>query len=272
MIKIWNPATYPDSINQIININIEFIENYWKYEKYLDELDSDRNIESIGIRIEGNKYYHPYFDAIHKISEALVGEMVFAYHYTRMVDEEVDDLRRYGFQLSTVDFLSERTQRLVVLGIISESEREHILIQSPLLHTGFGKRNDQIWFATDPFRLDSSNVNLLVGHWGGESAYWCVRGELLEKLQEIGQPRVIEVQLECGKEVDSQKRSSLARVICDRYAAQCGLVNFYSGVDICVRVTIPAKNIIGVISPDEKEFLGFGVSYPDDIEQYLRFR
>lgn len=143
---------------------------------------------------------------------------------------------------------------------------------TPLGSQKYGHRDNQVWFTTDPFETNSNSVNLLVGSWGGESTYWCLRGELAEKIKSIGTPRIVEVLLTCGEEIEGTKVRSLSGKMIKRFCADKGLVNYYEGSDICVRMNIPPEKIVQTISSGEERFAAFGNTYPDDVSAYSRFK
>lgn len=107
MIRLWNPSTYPEPIMDLLNEKEGYFRRYWEYERYLKSLDVDSDIEKLIIRHNGNKYFNDIEEIELLLSDILGGHNIACYHYTRLIDEEIERIKTEGFTVSTPQFLSE---------------------------------------------------------------------------------------------------------------------------------------------------------------------
>ena len=116
-----------------------------------------------------------------------------AWHYTRLTDAEVDGLTRDGVHLSTLESLRARLDALVAAGDLSPEQADE-LYRASRLHNERKIREKKFWMTSHPEPVDDPGVRELLGRWGGEVAYAGLEsGTLLNHLQTIGKPRVLEI-------------------------------------------------------------------------------
>lgn len=100
VIDIWNAETYTEDIHAFLNVHAETIIRYHRIKLQTDEEMA---------RHEGWKLRppNPFSDAYNRVNERLAELMepktIRAFHYTRMVDFEVEDVLANGFYAPTTE-------------------------------------------------------------------------------------------------------------------------------------------------------------------------
>jgi hypothetical protein len=122
-----------------------------------------------------------------------------AWHYTRLLDAEVDTIRKIGLYPSTLETLRQRQQALVDAGILTAADRDALYEASPF-HQQESSRSGRFWMVSEPVTTDDTGVELLLGHWGGEATYFWQRDErLVQLVASIGEPRILEIAVPIAK-------------------------------------------------------------------------
>lgn len=190
---------------------------------------------------------------------------VRAFHYTRMTDDEVDRLRTRGVTLTSVDFLRERIDRRVEAGDLSRRLGDQIVSRTALDNPEFGTR-DGFWLSALPIPIDDGSVNLLLQHWGGESAYWTFQtgteDSVLDALRRIGRARIIELQVPIASVLFGDTGGGTASNILDVYAKLLGIQRYPYGRDLNVIAPLPSSSILRVHNEGETDFHCMGTRYP----------
>ena len=93
-------------------------------------------------------------------------KIVRAFHYTRMMDDEVERLRPAGIMIS-VDFLRERVERRVEAADLSQEPANQVTCRTAHGNAEFGVR-DGFWLTALPVHHDDGAVNMLLEHGGRE--------------------------------------------------------------------------------------------------------
>lgn len=132
-------------------------------------------------------------ELIDVFTEVMSSRTIRGWHYTRLIDEEVEIIRRNGIYPSSLESIRARLGRLVEAGIISPAEADRLFADSPY-HEQNDIRANRFWMTSNPITVDSSGVTLLLGNWGGEGVYfWQQNSDLKKRVAEIGRPRVLEL-------------------------------------------------------------------------------
>ncbi|UGY17955.1 hypothetical protein HAP48_0011285 [Bradyrhizobium septentrionale] len=110
-------------------------------------------------------------------------------------DDEVRIIRENGIYSGTLDTLRQRLDAQVAAGLFTAADAEALHAASPCHHREQQPgRLGKFWMTSGPILTDDGGVELLLGNWGGESTYFWLEDERLEKLvASIGRPRILEI-------------------------------------------------------------------------------
>jgi hypothetical protein len=177
---------------------------------------------------------------------ALVGERkLLAYHCTRLLEHEGDDVRERGLRLLTRELVNSRIARAVEVGAVPPADgglRTNSVYA--LRHTA--GRDGQVCFVVGRavFDKDPSGCEPLLSRWGGEAIYWALFDEPDAPRQ--GRPSIV-----------------LARIdVADVFHTAPGLTATFVGAvlaldvwaDVHVQVTVPPEDILRVWRPGDPQY------------------
>jgi hypothetical protein len=137
-----------------------------------------------------------------ELRELLADHRLRAYHCTRLLDHEAEDVRRHGLRLLDARLVADRLTAAYEHGYIDVSQRDELMRTSRIdERAGSMKVLDQICLvpSTMVFVHDSYGVDRLLATWGGEAIYWAhgdVGSRLYEVLRGLGRPTIVCVQLD----------------------------------------------------------------------------
>lgn len=191
LIDVWDVATFDDDLTELLQDSSDLVRDYLLTSRrhYIDRELSDHTQPPA---------FNPFAEDYGRFVEAIGREMevrsIRAWHYCRMTDDEVAALRRDGIHLSTPDTLRSRLVSLVSEGVLSPIETEGLFTASPFHSTQLESRSNKYWMVSYPVPPDDSGVELLLGHWGGEVAYFWLRDQdLIDRVAGVGRARVVEI-------------------------------------------------------------------------------
>ena len=214
-IDINNPDSYPDALVGLMNENSELFFAYQESEAEALQSRLKGNLDYLCMR---NEYYSEYSNFLEtKLLSMVKKQSIFGWHFTRLTESELNNIKIEGIIPSSSYFLETRLTTLVESGILSASEKISIIESSPLQNEQQRKsREGKFWFVSKKFPSDDGRVELLLNHWGGEVAYFWIHDETLKtKLQQIGNAKVIEatVPIDMIKQAHSASEAILANYL-----------------------------------------------------------
>lgn len=270
IIDTWNAKTFTEDILEFLKEHTETIIRFHRYEQQTDE-----DLEHLQRYERRNR--NPFADNYNRIREELAALMssktIRAFHYTRMIDAEVENVLANGFFAPTsataFAHLSDRVGRLVKSGMLSIQEGDRIFSSSPLMHPDQLYAREGFWMTSTPFHPADRSVILLVNHWGGEVGYFWIDEsqdpDLLNRVQSIGRGRVFELAVPLS---DNERRPimgcwSAANTVLNLFARDIGFQTDRLGFDLCVKSPLPASAILAVHTEGDESYTTFGDDYPD---------
>lgn len=121
---------------------------------------------------------------------------VVVFHCTRLVDEEVADIRAHGLRAASGDLLARKLALAVEGGLLSEEQRV-TLQQSTILESrrqGAARAN-RLCALSIRRTIDleaSGGLRRFLSVWGGEMTYWTHEGDdIWRSLQGVGRPSIV---------------------------------------------------------------------------------
>lgn len=269
IIDTWNAKTFTEDIDAFLKEHSETIIRFHRIEQQTDE-ETER-LQEWRLRPR-NPFSDAYNRTVVSLSDLIASKTIRAFHYTRMIDAEVENVLANGFFAPTSEtafgYLSDRVGRLVETGMLSIQEGDRIFSASPLNHPDQLQARQGFWMTTIPFNPEDHSVSLLLNNWGGEVGYFWIDEsqdpDLLTRVQSIGQGRIFELAVPMTDK-DGRPLSgcwSAAKDIVNVLASSHGFQSDRLGFDLAVKSPLPASAILAVHTEGEESFASFGVNDP----------
>ena len=111
-----------------------------------------------------------------------------------------------------------------------------------------------------PVPPDDSGVELLLGHWGGEVAYFWLRDQrLIDRVGQLGRARVIEVAVPVAA---TRHSYSAGDAVVATFARKLGCKPDRKSFDLYVKQALGPEAILAVRTEGEAEFMTLASTYP----------
>lgn len=262
LIDLWDTGTYHSDIQDHLDSYKEVITGYLDLEQKKDAMVA---ILATWEPIRPNPFTGDYMSAVESLGPIMAAKTVRAFHYSRMTDDEVEALRAEGIVPTAVSSLEQRVNRQVISGTLTREQGDLIIERGSLQAAAFGIRKG-FWSSSSPIHPDDAAVNLLVDHWGGESARWLFTGtedeQMIEVLKGIGRGRVIEVAISLKDANGGLAGFSAARTSVREYARSLGHQVYPEALDLAIEHPLPASRILKVHTEGEDGYQTMGIGYP----------
>ena len=263
MIDPWDPASFSEEIQNLLNKNSELIYDYFS-----------QHLKSQDHHIKNQSYKHLKKDNLEKLYSKLQEETltpilkncrIRIWHYTRLTDDEVAKMKR-KLVLSSLDYLRLRLNMLISNDLLSDEESDLIFKQSPF-HKQAKGRSGMLWGVTIPLPCNDDGVTPLLQSWGGESAYFWLSDQALKlKLNHIGLPRVIEIDTSL---TDGVNAFSVSKTVLEAWAKKLGVSVAPLGTDLAIRGCIDTAKVVNVHTQGEISYKTIANTYPKNVQKLL---
>jgi hypothetical protein len=193
LIDVWNTETFDQGLISELRASEQLVRDYLTTDRRQFE---EREASDRWMPYASNPHASEYLAFLEAVGRDIMQvRTIRAWHYTRLLDDEVRIIRTNGIYPGTLDTLQRRLDGLVKVGSLTASDAEALFAASPCHHKEQQPgRLGKFWLTSDPVPTDDSGVELLLGNWGGEATYFWLEDKRLEKLvAEIGQPRILEI-------------------------------------------------------------------------------
>jgi hypothetical protein len=259
-IDVWDSSTFDEELNKFLEPQLDLIRNYLSTDrKIFLEYDLGSGPPRPLLR-PSNPFAEAFVDLQEAIDQEMESRTIRAFHYTRLTDHEVTDIRRYGVHLSTPETLRRRLEALISGSDLSRTIADKLYAQSPFHSDQFESRSGKFWMVSHPVKVDDSGVTPLMMHWGGEVAsMWAKDRSLLTPLSAIGKPRVLEVAVPLSA---TRHSFSAGKAVLATFARSRGCIPEKQAFDLYAKDPLPPSAILAVHTEDDRSFLEMGESYP----------
>jgi hypothetical protein len=197
-IDVWNVASFDQELLTKLRNRSQLVHDYLatSHQQFLEREASDHRKPH-----PTNPHAGQYMAFAEEIGRDMESRTIRAWHYTRMVDDEVLIIRENGIYPGTLDTLRQRLDAQAATGLFTAADAEALYAASPCHHREQQPgRLGKFWLVSDPVRTDDGGVKLLLENWGGESTYFWLEDERLKELvAKIGRPRILEVAVPIAK-------------------------------------------------------------------------
>ena len=259
-IDLWDYGSLDDELRQVLEPNRQLIQEYFETDHtiFLSH-DLGRSPGRSSNRPD-NPRASAYYDLLDEVNELMRVRTIRAYHYTRLTDQEVEDLHRSGIYLSTPETLQHRLDALVASGKLSAADAEVLFSKSPFHSEQCQGRTGKFWMTSHPVSVEDCGVVPLMERWGGEVAsFWLRDLQLSSSLVEIGTARVIEIAAPLEKTRHSHSAATAAVATFGRHI---GAIPGKSDFDLYVNAPLEPGSVLAVHMEGDTTFAAIGKSYP----------
>lgn len=257
-IDIWDVATFEPELTAMLAESSDLITSYWSEDA---RLFREREAQTVRGPPEQNRFGQRYIELKETVGRLMENRRIRAWHYTRLTDREVADIRARGMLPMTLAIIRDRLDALVAEGAIDAATADELYDASPYHRQLDGNREDRTWLAAEPFPPDASDVDELLAPWGGESIAFNHRsGPLRDLLEGIGRPRVIEMMVPLSATTRAYEVGCAA---IDAYSFKLGCTGAWpAGADIVVVEPVLPEWIVAVHSQGDETYRRLGRGYP----------
>lgn len=195
-IEIEDIKTWPKEFLEIATQSKPSIIAYHKFKKDVEF----RSIEDVALRYNSpqNPYGAGYQDIVYRLEELLNPHNIIGYHCTKLVDFEIDNIKKGGMKILSKNLVQSRLNSAYEHGYLLKDEYNY-LINSPeinmILHNKNGLRTGKIYFSANRSTLknDIEGLYRFFHLWGGEGIYWGHQKDriIIDTLKRIGTPCIV---------------------------------------------------------------------------------
>lgn len=257
MIDVWDTENFDTELMTNLRANAQLIRDYIETDQRLTE---EREASGHRMPHGHNPYGSAYMAFVEGVGhDVMQKRTIRAWHYTRLVDAEVSDIVSGGIHVSTLQTLRRRLDAQVSAKMFSAPDADAIYAASPF-HEQKEIRSGKFWMTSDPVCIDDSGVELLLGHWGGEAAYFWLRDQRLTKLvAAIGRPRVVEVAISIA---NTNKWYSAGKAVVAAYTKSLGCRPDGGAFDLYSMTDLGPEAVLAIHTEGEEAFDMMACGYP----------
>jgi len=259
LIDTWNVATFDSALLADLSANAALIRDYLGTSR---QLSREREASTRLMVYPENPHAGDYLALKERLISAMESRTIRAWHYTRMTDTEIDDVRQNGVHPSTLETIRARFARQVAAGLMTQEVAEQLFADSPFLGNQHAARTGKFWMVSNPIVPTSSAVKLLLASWGGEAAYfWQQNPALQTLLTMIGRPQVLEMAMPLAH---SRHGYHSAEAVVAAYARTLGCRPDGGSFDLYSQSALGPGAILGIHSEGEETFARLARGYPSE--------
>ncbi|WP_160004724.1 hypothetical protein [Rhizobium sp. 18055] len=261
VIDIWDNETLPGAARDLLIAGDGLLRDYRADEL---EIAASRPTEHVFWQRRPNAFAAGKAALEADLAALIENEEVRGFHYSRMIDEEIEAISQAGIVPTSKAFLRQRVDGLVAAGYLNIIQADEVFAKSAL-NAGetYGTRDCLFWTSAFPLPIDNSGVERLLAIWGGEVASWTLsdNGEALG-LPTIGRPRILEIAMPISTAMKGMAASAVAGRLVDLRMAELGLTEYRGGIDLYTTVALEPSSLMFVHTEGEQAYADMGRGYP----------
>jgi hypothetical protein len=180
---------------------------------------------------------------------ALVGDRLLAFHCTRLLDHELDAVRREGVRPLTRELVDERINAAHARGYLSDVDRARLRQRNVFALGAAQHREKRVCLVLGRAGLDDSGVHPLMSRWGGEAIYMA-DPDSTELAAFIGRPAVVVAAIDLSiSHTVSPTFPSLGKLF---VGAALGTGGRYA--DVLLQAPVPAADVLVIWQPGDADY------------------
>lgn len=234
-------STWPSEIIQIIEANKALIENYLQLKETISQKQEVDPLYRATVPF--NEYQSDWDSVLYSIEGVLNCHKLVGFHCTRMVDEEIENVKEFGLKPLRREATISRLSRLSDLGIMTKNTFNYLRDNN--LSSEQNREGLLFFFHGVQTLKDNFGLYQFFKFWGGESIYrnHINAVEIYAELSQIGKPCIVLASIEYANVC-----TKLANHFIMVYLKQNMPSRSYD-VDDCVKVNIPVIDVITIDDP-----------------------
>jgi hypothetical protein len=257
LVDVWDVATFDQELISNLRTETQLVRDYLTTDRRLFE---EREASDHRMAHRTNPYGRDYMAFVEQIGrDILQVRTIRAWHYTRLVDAEVNIIRETGVYPSTLKTLRRRLNAQVTAKAFSAADANTLYKASPF-HEQENIRSGRFWMTSDPTAPDDGGVRLLLGNWGGEATYFWLEDERLKKLVAvIGRARILEIAIPVSK---TREWYSAGKAVVAAYARTLGCRPDRGAFDLYSTTSLEPAAVLAIHSEGDANFASMARGYP----------
>lgn len=258
VIDVWNLDTFDGELRAFLIENQDTVRDYFttSRENWLSRELSDHTGP-----YPDNPHAGDYIRLAETIMPLMETRAIRGWHYTRMTDRELEALRRDGIHVSSLEAIRTRFNAQVEAGVFSQAVADGLFAASPYQSDQHDSRAGKFWMTSHPLDVEDGGVELLLGNWGGEAAYFWLRDpELIALVAVIGRPRVLEVVVPIAA---TRHAYSAGEAVLATFGRSLGCKPEKKAFDLYSTAALPPEALVATHTEGDATYARIGLSYPD---------
>lgn len=190
--------------------------------------------------------------------DLLEGTRLLAYHSTRLLEHEIEAIRRDGLAPLSAELVSGRIDRAWEQGYLPEPERDALhgahIFASPsvdMLKLKGRTRGVYLLLGRSAFDWQRDHIHEWLNTWGGPALYEGVSPKRLSLLKELGRPTIVAAALEFRNE---RFRSPVNEPLGLVFSGIRHRDPLFSVTELCYSARIPPADLVGMWHPGDTEY------------------
>lgn len=264
-IDTWDTNTFDSELVQILSKNNTLIKKYYFEEARINNEYLNQETDILNPQPRGRNQYNA--DII-DFSEKIISPMMYkrslrVWHYTRLLDSEIEGFIK-KIETCSFEFLETRLEHVVNEEQLTKDEANFILDKSVLQNSEQNNgRVGHFSTITVPVSCKDEGVGELLAFWGGETVYFWLRNENIEKkLHSIGTPYIMEIKIDLTDRLNS---FSVTEEIIRSWAIKLGAQITNGSSDLFIYDSVVNAEVIKIHSRNDNSFFEIGLKYPQSI-------
>lgn len=182
--------------------------------------------------------------------------------YDSGVALQIHAIRQGGIYPNTLDTLRRRLDAMVARGVLSGADADALFAASPCHHPEQRPgRLGKFWISSDPIPVEDGGVELLLGNWSGESTYFWLRDERLQKLVgDIGRSRILELAVPMSQTRHDYRAS---KAVIGTFARSLGCRTDRGAFDLYCIEQLGAGGVLAIHGDGDVSYGAMARGYPE---------
>lgn len=260
IIDVWNATTFDPDLLEVLKSNADLVRGYFDTDRDIFlSYDLGRGQPRPMLRPD-NLYASDFYALLAPTDQLMAARTIRAFHYTRLTDDEVTDLSRFGIHLSTPETLLRRFNTLVTSAILPPAIADRVYAQSPFHSDQREARAGKFWMVSHPISPEDGGVVPLMKHWGGEVAsMWVSDPALLAPLQAIGRARIVEIAMPLAV---TRHSYAAGKAVVSTFGRSVGAIPEKAAFDLYSYQPVPPSAVLAVHTEGDPAYTAMGTTYP----------
>jgi hypothetical protein len=258
-IDVWDTGTFDQELISKLRANEQPVRDYLTTDRRQFE---EREASNRWMPHASNPYSGDYLAFVEDVGRDIMqSRTIRAWHYTRLVDDEVRIIQEKGIFPGTLDTLRQRLDAQAAAGLFTAADAEALHAASPCHHREQQPgRLGKFWMTSGPVVTDDSGVELLLGNWGGEATYFWLKDKRLETLVAgIGRPRILEIAVPIAS---TNHWYSAGKAVVAAYAVALGCRPDRGAFDLYSMTPLGAAAVLAIHTEGDASFKAMARGYP----------